>query len=1096
MRYIADLHIHSPYSRATSKSSHLSGLAAWAAVKGIHVVGTGDFTHPGWFGQITETLEEAEPGFFRLKQDRGHAYADVLPSGLQPEVEGIRFVLTAEISSIYKRGGKVRKVHNILFAPDLDSVRRINATLAGIGNVESDGRPILGLDSRNLLEIVLEKAPEGFLVPAHIWTPWFSLFGSKSGFDTIEECFADLAPYVFALETGLSSDPDMNRMISALDRFSLVSNSDCHSPAKLGREANIFTTDFDFFAMRDALRHPVDETGRQRFAATIEFYPEEGKYHCDGHRKCAVSLEPMETHKLKGVCPVCGRPVTVGVLNRVMELADRDQPVYPPGAPGVHSLVPLPELLGELLNVGPGTKKVTQHYVKLIQRFGSEFSLLLDAETEAIERATSAVLAEAVARVRAGQVIRKAGYDGEFGVIKVFTDQERNSFGGQQHLFGTDTAPVPRAKARRRINSRAGVRSVKTTGSEKHSLNPEQQKAVGSDARFIVVKAGPGTGKTHTLVQRVVRMVSDGARNCTVITFTNRAADELSSRFGTMAAEGGPVFVATFHGYCLHWLRLREPELRVIGPDMRRSLLRLIYPRHKADDIARLAAEISAFLLAGHDPGGMVPHAMELYFSRLAREKLLDIDAILPSAVTLLRQGDELAGEMRQATGKLFIDEFQDLNQSQYELVRLLAATQPVFAIGDPDQAIYGFRGSSPVWFFEFVRDLVPAQYQLYRNYRSASAIVAAAGAVIANNSQHHFTVCSESVTGRTGTIHVSRTGSANAEATFIVRQIEKLVGGTSHREIDRMNSPREKSVSLGDIAVLYRTGRQADIIARSLTEHGFPVQVVDLVPFYMSGPLHRLYLWVMLAAGHAEPIDVLQLLKGEGGIGKVTLAEAEQAVATVTRNPLGYLLEHRKRFSPRLQSVLQGVADLQEEIQSTALSTGVIEALRPVIEKYGADLQEDELARFVSLAANYGSSLDDFATHLRRYADTVVYDDRAEAITLMTLHASKGLEFNVVFIAGAEEGLIPLHPRGTLSPEEEARHLEEERRLFYVGMTRAEELLHILYAENRTVDGQVCDRQPSRFLAELPLSRITPVINDKGKKRNPTKGRQLPLFK
>ena len=247
MPYIADLHIHSRYSRATSKASNLHGLAAWAAIKGIDVVATGDFTHPGWFAHLADNLEPAEPGLFRLKKHPNFdELAPILPPGVQPDTSHIRFLLSAEISSIYKRGGKVRKIHNLLYAPDLDAARRINTVLAGIGNLHSDGRPILGLDSKILLEILLEQAPEGFLVPAHIWTPWFSLFGSKSGFDAIEECFDDLSSEIFALETGLSSDPEMNRHISALDRFSLISNSDCHSPSKLGREVNIFATDLSF----------------------------------------------------------------------------------------------------------------------------------------------------------------------------------------------------------------------------------------------------------------------------------------------------------------------------------------------------------------------------------------------------------------------------------------------------------------------------------------------------------------------------------------------------------------------------------------------------------------------------------------------------------------------------------------------------------------------------------------------------------------------------------------------------------------------------------------------------------------------------------
>ena len=314
MRYIADLHIHSPFSRATSKAGNLQGLATWARVKGIHLVGTGDFTHPGWFSQLKKQLVPAEPGFFKLKDQ---AIPPPLPQ-MTPAALPCRFLLTAEISSIYKRHGAVRKVHNLLYVPDFTSAERINSVLAGIGNIESDGRPILGLDSRDLLEILLERAPEGFLVPAHIWTPWFSLFGSRSGFNTIEECYGDLTPHVFALETGLSSDPGMNRLIPALDRFALISNSDCHSPGKLGREANIFHTDFSFFALREALKNPL--TGA--FAGTIEFYPEEGKYHYTGHRNCNVSQSPDETKKKGTVCPVCKKPLTVGVMHRVEELAE------------------------------------------------------------------------------------------------------------------------------------------------------------------------------------------------------------------------------------------------------------------------------------------------------------------------------------------------------------------------------------------------------------------------------------------------------------------------------------------------------------------------------------------------------------------------------------------------------------------------------------------------------------------------------------------------------------------------------------------------------------------------------------------------------
>jgi len=425
MDYCADLHIHSPYSRATSPESSLAGLAAWARIKGIQVVATGDFTHPAWFKRLKQELQPAEPGLFRLKDES--AIISPLP-GIPVPAAPLRFMLSAEISCIYKRHGQVRKVHNLLYVPDFESAERVSARLASIGNIVSDGRPILGLDSRNLLEILLEVAPGGFLVPAHIWTPWFSLFGSKSGFDTLEECFDDLSGHVFALETGLSSDPDMNRLISQLDRFALISNSDCHSPSKLGREANLFSTGLDFYSLRDAIRG----NRRDTFRGTVEFFPEEGKYHYDGHRACQVCLAPHETRKLPGLrCPACGNPLTIGVHHRVADLADREKPVYGPDAPHVFSLIPLPEVLGELLGVGPASKQVMLQYGRVIDRFGPELNLLLNIPLDEIEQAAP-LLSEAVLRMRSGQVIRQPGYDGEYGVIRVFEEAEQARLGGRR----------------------------------------------------------------------------------------------------------------------------------------------------------------------------------------------------------------------------------------------------------------------------------------------------------------------------------------------------------------------------------------------------------------------------------------------------------------------------------------------------------------------------------------------------------------------------------------------------------------------------------------------------------------------------------------
>ncbi len=411
MFFYADLHIHSKYSRATSKNCNLEELALWAQKKGLSVISTGDFTHPAWFDEIKEKLVPAGNGVFRLK----------------PEIEKqvlindspVYFLLSVEISTIYKKGDKTRKVHHVVFSPDIESAQNFRQKLDAIGNINSDGRPILGLDSRNLLEIVLESGENSYIIPAHIWTPWFSVLGSKSGFDSIEECYDDLSDYIFAVETGLSSDPQMNWRVSKLDKFRLVSNSDAHSPSKLAREATVFDTEPDYFSIMNALK-----TGNG-YVGTVEFFPEEGKYHEDGHRKCNVCFTPQETIKHNGICPVCGRPLTIGVLNRVNELADRpfDSAYKPATAGQVFSLVPLPEILSEIMQVGPSSKSVVTEYERLIHKFGSELFILRELPTDDLEK-DSPMLAEALIRLRKEQVIKHAGYDGEYGVIKLFNDDE------------------------------------------------------------------------------------------------------------------------------------------------------------------------------------------------------------------------------------------------------------------------------------------------------------------------------------------------------------------------------------------------------------------------------------------------------------------------------------------------------------------------------------------------------------------------------------------------------------------------------------------------------------------------------------------------
>lgn len=416
MTFYADLHVHSKYSRATSRDLDLENLARWAARKGIAVVGTGDCVHPGWLTEIREKLVPDGSGLFRLRTEVEAEIERTLPAACRKPV---RFMLSTEISTIYKKGGKTRKIHHLIYAPDLASADRLAMRLARIGNIASDGRPILGLDSRDLLEVTLGSGPGCYLVPAHIWTPWFGALGSRSGFDSIEECYGDLASNVFAVETGLSSDPVMNWRVSFLDRFRLVSNSDAHSPGKLGREATRFSCAPDYFAIRRAL-----ETG-EGYEGTVEFFPEEGKYHMDGHRACGVRLAPKETMALGGRCPVCGKAVTVGVAHRVETLADRNEAeaLPPPTAGEATSFVPLPEILSELLGNPVASKVVAAVYSHATATLGPELSVLGELPVEDIKQ-VAPLLAEAVARLRAESVVRQPGYDGEYGVIRLFAEGE------------------------------------------------------------------------------------------------------------------------------------------------------------------------------------------------------------------------------------------------------------------------------------------------------------------------------------------------------------------------------------------------------------------------------------------------------------------------------------------------------------------------------------------------------------------------------------------------------------------------------------------------------------------------------------------------
>ena len=410
MKMIADLHIHSRFSMATSKEGTPENLDFWARKKGISLIGTGDFTHPVWREELKERLVSEGNGLYRLRDAYVKEESRKFPG------EGTRFVVSGEISSIYKKNGKTRKVHNVILLPSLEAADAMAQRLEKIGNIHSDGRPILGLDSHDLLEMMLDVCPEGILIPAHIWTPHFSVLGAKSGFDSVEECFEELTPYVHALETGLSSDPAMNWRISKLDRYQLVSNSDAHSPSKLGREANLLDIDCSYEGLYRAI-----QTG-EGLEGTVEFFPEEGKYHFDGHRKCGVSLSPVEAERLGGICPVCGKKLTMGVDHRVEQLADRAEGFVKKDGKKYESLVPLPEVISACMGYSTASKKVQGCFEQMIQTLGTEFDILRNVPSEDIKSCAGERIAEGIENVRTGNVKRIPGYDGEYGKIELFDE--------------------------------------------------------------------------------------------------------------------------------------------------------------------------------------------------------------------------------------------------------------------------------------------------------------------------------------------------------------------------------------------------------------------------------------------------------------------------------------------------------------------------------------------------------------------------------------------------------------------------------------------------------------------------------------------------
>jgi DNA helicase II / ATP-dependent DNA helicase PcrA len=1057
LKIIADIHIHSPWSRATSSRLSPASLERWAGIKGIGLLGTGDCTHPKWIEELRDNLEDNDSGsgFYKLKEkarsefDAGPALAEGLPRpghALQQEPD-VHFVLTGEISTIYKKAGKTRKVHHVVVLPDFRAAAVFNAKLERLGNIHSDGRPILGLDSEDLLSLLLEADDRALLIPAHIWTPWFSVLGAKSGFDSIEECYGSLASHIPAIETGLSSNPPMNWALSGLDRYAIISNSDAHSPDKLGREATVFDMELSYDSFRNALYS-------NGITATIEFFPQEGKYHYDGHRSCGICLGPEEAAQRNGICPVCGKPLTRGVMGRVLELADRpvdDSSPCPEEQSGntrpYYSLIPLKEIIGELLESGGASKKVEAAYGTLIEKAGNEFSLLLNMSLEKIETLScpgisGELLAKAIGRMRRGEVSISPGYDGEYGVIRTFAPGETKESG--TGLFEDNIVNDTNTKKKlRQVKQKATINGKEPPPKERvFSLDKDQLAAVSSDLRRGIIIAGPGTGKTAVLAAKIARVINEGVNPASVLalSFTVKAAAELRDRVLHLMQKQKvekPVIV-TFHSLCASILREQYAEaglpsdFKILSETERNDLLAkicasvgnkalspkrlgeyieerkryLLLPGEKPKDLIRVLPDSLVSFIPednSEDNDSAVAGAYAEYRKQLHSLGAVDYDGLISGTVRLFAVREDILKNYRHKFDFIFVDEYQDINFAQYALLRLLVGNEAVapslWVIGDPNQAIYGFRGSDKSFIDRFMQDYPDAsRFELRKSFRCAEPIIKAAGSLTQVDLKGADVNSSMPVSLFRRTYPTDK-----SEAEGIARVIASLVGGTSFFALDSKTTKGIDSntadFSPSDCAVLVRASALAEPITKALNDHG--------IPFIIAG-----------------------------------------AQTWWEEEPVKTLLENlRSQQSEDIRAVWDSIKSKNKN--PSALVPDAVE----------------HLIRLAALFGNAQSLLDNLS------AGQGLPDRPREGVRVMTIHASKGLEFDHVFVAGLEEGILPFtlyndHP-----------DIEEERRLLYVAMTRARRGLWLSCSAVRGFRGRVLKNQPSRFLSQLET--LVPLVTE-----------------
>jgi DNA helicase-2/ATP-dependent DNA helicase PcrA len=1005
---------------------------------------------------------------------------------------------------------RTRKNHNLVFMPTIESAERLIRRLDAIGNIVSDGRPILGLDARNLLEIVLETHDQGFLIPAHIWTPWFSLLGSKSGFDAVEACFGDLTDHIFALETGLSSDPPMNRRVSALDRYTLISNSDAHSPSKIGREANCFDTALNYPSIYDAMRTADPE----KFLGTIEFYPEEGKYHVDGHRKCGFHCFPEETRRLQGLCPQCGKPLTLGVLYRVEELADRPKTEVPADSASFSSLIPLTHLLSEVLDVGPATKTVKAAYGRLIQALGPEFEILCNTPLEALEACCMPLLGEAIRRMRKNDLSFDPGFDGQFGRVRIFKSGERQNLYGQQCLFATNGTEdsektLPRKNTKQLLTGIWGTPEMLAPTlndpPEPHprteiQLNADQRRAVDAGTGPMLIRAGPGTGKTCTITCRMAALLDNGithADHLLAVTFTHQAAAEMRHRLESMLKTSLSLpLMTTFHGFCLHLLKevygdqcgtvLDESgRLAMVGDavamvqqdghSVELSPVVLLDGIVQAKQQLRTPREVLNPLLdnAAHVQTLLV---YEMYQELLKIQNLYDYEDLLVNAVDLLENDPGWRKPFASATVIFLSMNFKistwpnigccrPLHRQDRTCASSAIRTRPSMASAARIRDILNSsrritRISGP---FHWSAIIVPRK-QFYRPpFKPFTR--AAPFPETRKKGSTRVSTASPYVT-------IIETGSERAEAAAIGRIIEQMVGGTGFHSVDFgkvATDTNQEDCSFEDFAVLTRTGRQARFVFDKLTAAGIPAQLALKHTRDTPAALKLMAAMRTLSGKGAYcDLDGIAGLNGSG-ISKETLSIFKQW-AYGKQLPLSTALRSAKRIpipgmSQRRQVRLVALCDFMERLGRETKEMGIAQAMAHIVANttLANRIDAEQLDKVVSQVLRYGHPSELLTDKLALEHDADRFQSGIEKVAVMTLHASKGLEFSTVFVAGCEDGLIPYE-----RPGQKMTPIEEERRLFYVAMTRAKQTLFLSWARRRTINGKTARRQASPFIMAI----------------------------